>query len=262
MKPKFLLLFLFLSFIAKAQTNELLEEIKETKNNKLIEFIEKQEPVFNELESYLKEIAKEEFNAKYDSINSLKFDKLMRFYIQIELNSRGLYKISKSRKQLILLSDYLETRLENVDKLYAAFISKRFEEKEILEKTDILQFNETPLDSIIEIRPVYEPCKENADVDLCTVDYIRKKVANSLYPPEIREIGNIKLKTIAQIIINKSGHIAFATIKESCGYFEYDMELIRVFNKVFINDKFIPAQQNGKIVKCRYALPVTFQIEY
>ncbi len=262
MKPKFLLLFLFVTFIAKAQNNELLEDIKETKNAKLMEFIEKQEPVFNELESYLKEIAQEEFNAKYDSINSLKFDKLMRFYLQIELNSRGLYKISKSKKHLILLNDYLETRLENVDKLYATFISKRFEEKGLTEETDVILFKDTPLDSIIEIRPVYEPCKGNPDENLCTADYIRKKVGKNFSVPDIRDIGNVKLKTVVQIVINKNGRIAFATNKESCGYFEYDMELIRVFNKAFINDKFIPAQQNGKIVKCRYALPVTFQIEY
>ena len=129
MKPKFLLLFLFVTFIAKAQNNELLEEIKKTKNAKFIEYVEKQELVFNELESYLTEIGQQEFNAKYDSINSLKFDNLLRLYQQMDSNTSSLYTITKKREIKELSIDYIETRLEHIDYLYAAFSAKRFVEK-------------------------------------------------------------------------------------------------------------------------------------
>lgn len=243
-----------LSFIAKAQNHTLLEEIKKTKNTEFIEYIDKQELLFNELESYLKEIGQQEFNAKYDSINSLKFDNLLRLYQQLDSNSSSLYTITNKREIKELATDYLETRLENIDYLYSAFSAKRFVEK----KED----NNISKDSIIEKLPVSEKCVGLPDESNCTADYIRKKLANNCNTPSLREINQSVLKTFTDFVINKNGEIVFPTISKSSGNFEFDMEVIRVIAKKYKNDKFIPAKQNGKVVKCKYSLPVTIQIEY
>lgn len=255
MKPKFLLLFLFVTFIAKAQNNELLEEIKKTKNAKFIEYVEKQELVFNELESYLTEIGQQEFNAKYDSINSLKFDNLLRLYQQMDSNTSSLYTITKKREIKELSIDYIETRLEHIDYLYAAFSAKRFVEKK--------DENDTSKDSIIyEKTPVFEKCAGSPNENMCTADYIRKKLANNCNTPRLREINQSMLKTHTAFVINKNGEIVFPTISKSSGFFEFDMEVIKVVAKKYKYDKFIPAQQDGKVVKCKYTLPVAIQIEY
>lgn len=253
MKAKLIFFLLLSTFVGIAQTNTIIKEIKETNNQKLIEYVEGQDKVFDELESYLKEISQQEFKSINDSINGLKFSKLMGFYYQLSRNSAKSYSAPESKNQYVLLNRYMVTRLKTVDSLYALFTTKRIDEKVAPENNTVLSVN----DSGIEIRPIYESCKGTPDEKTCTFDFIRKKLANNYEVPELREIGNQKLRTAIQFVITKNGQIAFASNSSSCGYFEYDMELIRVFNQKFANDKFIPAIQNGKNVNCRYVIPLT-----
>jgi len=257
MKSKIVVLILLSAFIVKGQTNALKKEIKETNNQKLIAYVERQDKVFAELESYLKEISQQEFKSINDSINGVKFSKLMGYYYQLNRNAAKSYSAPESKNQYSLLDNYIVTRLKTIDSLYAIFTSKRVEEKVPYSTNTVLSVN----DKGIEVQPIYELCKGTPDEKTCTFDFIRKKLANNYQTPDLRELGNQKLKTVVQFIISKKGQIAFASNSSSCGFFEYDMELIRVFAEKFANDKFIPAIQNGKNVNCRYAIPMTVVIQ-
>ncbi|MEC4003757.1 hypothetical protein OX283_003745 [Flavobacterium sp. SUN052] len=252
MTTKLIVLFLLTAFFSMAQTNAIKKEIKETKNQKLIEYVDSQDRIFDELENYLKEINQQEFKSINDSINGVKFSKLMGFYYQLSRNAAKSYSAPESKIQYVLLDRYMVTRLKTVDNLYALFTSKRVDEKVVSENNLVLSVN----DNGIEIQPIYESCKGTPDEKTCTFNFIRKKLANNYEVPELREIGNQQLRTAIQFVITKNGQIAFTSNSSSCGYFEYDMELIKVFNQKFANDKFIPAIQNGKNVNCRYVIPL------
>jgi hypothetical protein len=260
MKAAFILIFLLLSFVSKAQIKDITEQIKDTDNQKLMENIQKQDKVFEELESYLKEIGQQEFNASKDSINAVKYSKLLLFYNQLNANYHANYKAAKYKNEYRLVDDYIAIRLKRVDSLYTLFTSRRFEEK-----TPSVQPSENSVlslnDTLVEKQPIYESCAGTPDEKLCTADFIRKKISNFFESPELREIGKQQLKSFVQFVINKKGEVVFASNSKSCGYFEYDMEFIRIFSTKFTKDKFIPAYQNGKNVNCRYAMPITIMVQ-
>ena len=173
MKSKIVILLLLSVFFGKAQTNAIKKEIKETNNQKLIEYVERQDKVFEELESYLKEISQQDFKSINDSINGAKFSKLMGFYYLLNRNSAKSYLAPQSKNQYILLENYTVNRLKTIDSLYAIFTSKRVEEKVPSETSTVLSVN----DSGLEIQPLYELCKGTPDEKTCTFDFIRKKIS-------------------------------------------------------------------------------------
>lgn len=261
MKPTIILFFLLLSGSIQAQYNDIISQIKDSKNKKLAEYVDKQELVFNNLESYLTEIGQQEFNASKDSLSASKFTKLLDFYNQISNNAAVYERAPNSKIQFRWKEEYTEARLKRVDSLYSLFTSKRFEEEPEFPVQENSAFIFSPTDTFIEKTPIHESCVGAANDKLCTADYIRKKVANTYEIPELREIAAQKLKTDIQFVINKNGALTYICNAKSCGFFEFDMEFIKLLVTKFSKDKFIPAHQNGKNVNCRYRLPITFMKE-
>ena len=259
MKSTFILTFLLVSFVGKAQLTDVIKQIEATRNKKLIENIQNQDQVFEALGSYLKEIGQEEFNARKDSINASRFSKLLVFYNQLDENIQTNYKAIKSKSENRLVDAYMSVRMKGVDSLYALFTSRRFVEKTAT--VNATENNVVPSnDVLVERRPIYELCAGTPDEQLCTANFITKKLGNNYSTPSLRDIDAQKLKCIVQFVINKKGEIVFATNAKSSGYFDYDMESIKVFAKNFAKDKFIPAFQNGKNVNCSYAVPITIMV--
>jgi protein TonB len=77
---------------------------------------------------------------------------------------------------------------------------------------------------------------------------------NLVYPENAREQG---LEGVVKIsfIVEKDGRVSGATILKSSNVAELDMEAIRVVKKM---PRFAPGRINGKAVRCRVTLPITF----
>lgn len=80
---------------------------------------------------------------------------------------------------------------------------------------------------------------------------------NIRYPKKSLK-NNSQGKTIISFIINNDGSITDINIEKSCGDKLLDKEAKRV---VSIMPKWKPGKQNGKAVRTKYVIPVTFQLQ-
>ncbi len=76
---------------------------------------------------------------------------------------------------------------------------------------------------------------------------------NLRYPEEAAEKG-LEGKAIVNFIVNKDGSISDVTIAKSAGEL-FDAEAIRVVSEM---PKWIPGEDHGIKVRCRFALPINF----
>ena len=85
---------------------------------------------------------------------------------------------------------------------------------------------------------------------IALVEYLSKSIK---FPKE-KEKENVRARVVASFTVDKDGSITDAKIVKSQGE-AFDNEALRVINGM---PKWIPGTQNGKAVRVKYILPVTF----
>lgn len=85
---------------------------------------------------------------------------------------------------------------------------------------------------------------------IALVEYLSKNIK---FPKE-KEKGNVRARVVASFTVDKDGSITDAKIVRSQGE-AFDNEALRVINGM---PKWIPGTQNGKAVRVKYILPITF----
>lgn len=85
---------------------------------------------------------------------------------------------------------------------------------------------------------------------IALVEYLSKNIK---FPKE-KEKENVRARVVASFTVDKDGSITDAKIVRSQGE-AFDNEALRVINGM---PKWIPGRQNGKAVRVKYILPVTF----
>lgn len=128
---------------------------------------------------------------------------------------------------------------------------------EVVEPTEIIE--DVPFTSV-QNKPVFKGCEglseeENAK---CFDRKIRKLIQRHFNASLASELGlsSGKKRISTQFIINKEGNVT--DIKVRAPHPKLKKEAQRIVNKI---PKFTPGRQNGKAVKVRYTLPITFNVE-
>lgn len=259
MKKIFLSVLLVLSFVSLAQENNIINDIKKIKNKELAKAFATQDVVFNEIELFLnpKEVTKN------DSLLS-SVEILSELYNSINKNNSAFYALKLDKKEVELLDSYYEYRLEKIDSLYKPFLTKQTTaSKQKTETPTVTKIESTKTEDtkIIESAPSHESCiNSELGVNKCVQNIILNKVRNNYNVPEYRTIGIPQLKVFLNLNINKAGKLETEKVLRSSGYFEYDMEAIRVMSIIKKNITFIPAHSNGKPVNCSYVIPINVAI--
>lgn len=123
-----------------------------------------------------------------------------------------------------------------------------------------LPLPEAPDDGIEEIfdfvqqKPLFGGCEDDA----CSVKELMKYLGTHIKYPNIARENNIKGRVTAQFVVERDGTISDISILRGIGG-GCDEEVSRVLKKM--NEKILwkPGLQNGKEVRVRYRLPVTFK---
>jgi len=123
-----------------------------------------------------------------------------------------------------------------------------------------LPMPEEPKDDIDEIhnfvqqKPRFGDCKD----DVCTERELMKYLGKYIKYPTIALENGIHGRVTAQFVVEKDGSVSqidiVRTIGGGCG-----KEVARVINKMNDQVSWEPGMQNGKPVRVRYTLPVTFK---
>lgn len=79
---------------------------------------------------------------------------------------------------------------------------------------------------------------------------------NVIYPMSARQNG-IQGRAVCQFVVNKSGDLVDFVVVKSSGDSSLDQEAVRVLSSM---PKWTPGRSNGKIVRVKYTVPVTFKI--
>ncbi|MFI0426997.1 MAG: energy transducer TonB [Flavobacterium sp.] len=264
MKKLFLLVLLAISIVSIAQEKNVINDIKKIKNKELAKAFATQDIVFDEIENFL---ISEEIN-KNDSLQS-SIEKLSESYNSISKNNSAFYALKLNKKEFELLDNYYIYRLQKIDSLYKPFLTKQTaSNKQKTDESKTTKVEETKVENttieetkIIESAPSHESCiNSELDVNKCFQNIILNKVRNNYNVPEYRTIGVPQLKLFLNLNINKTGKLETKNILRSSGYFEYDMEAVRVMSIIKKNITFIPAYSNGKPVNCLYVIPINVAI--
>ncbi|NHM04283.1 energy transducer TonB [Flavobacterium celericrescens] len=259
MKKLFLLVLLAISIVSIAQEKNVINDIKKIKNKELAKAFATQDIVFDEIENFL---ISEEIT-KNDSLQS-SIEKLSELYNSISKNNSAFYALKLNKKEFELLDNYYIYRLQKIDSLYKPFLTKQTaSNKQKTDESKTTKVEETKVEEtkIIESAPSHESCiNSELDVNKCFQNIILNKVRNNYNVPEYRTIGVPQLKLFLNLNINKTGKLETKNILRSSGYFEYDMEAVRVMSIIKKNITFIPAYSNGKPVNCSYIIPINVAI--
>lgn len=264
MKKLFLLVLLAISIVSIAQEKNVINDIKKIKNKELAKAFATQDIVFDEIENFL---ISEEIT-KNDSLQS-GLEKLSELYNSISKNNSAFYALKLNKKEFELLDNYYIYRLQKIDSLYKPFLTKQTaSNKQKTDEPKTTKVEETKVENttieetkIIESAPSHESCiNSELDVNKCFQNIILNKVRNNYNVPEYRTIGVPQLKLFLNLNINKTGKLETKNILRSSGYFEYDMEAVRVMSIIKKNITFIPAYSNGKPVNCLYVIPINVAI--
>ncbi len=134
------------------------------------------------------------------------------------------------------------------------------EEPVIAKAAPVLPLPEAPEDDIDELvrdfvhqKPWFGGCKE----DRCSDQELLKFLGKHIKYPSIALENGIKGRVTAQFIVERDGSISDITILRGIGA-GCDEEVIRVLEYMNKDILWQPGMQNGKPVRVRYRLPVTF----
>ena len=89
--------------------------------------------------------------------------------------------------------------------------------------------------------------------DVALMDFIRTSIS---YPKDAAEQG-LQGRVVLRFIIEKDGTISNCEVLRSASL-SLDTEALRVVNSM---PQWIPGKHKGKVVRVRYALPVTFRLQ-
>ena len=133
------------------------------------------------------------------------------------------------------------------------------EEVVVATATPVLPLPEEPKDDIDEILNFVQqkPRFGNCGDDLCTEKELLKYLGKFIKYPSIALENGIHGRVTAQFVVERDGSVSQIDIIRGIGG-GCDQEVSRVIHKM--NDKISwePGMQNGKPVRVRYTLPVTF----
>ena len=132
-------------------------------------------------------------------------------------------------------------------------------------EVDLIQGDPNGMDpGIVEAAPPEVPREGDAPVEVFTFveqmpefngnlnDYLNK---NLIYPKAAKD-AKIEGKVVVQFIVNETGSISNASVIKKIGW-GMDEEAIRVVSNM---PNWKPGKQNGRPVKTRYTLPITFKL--
>lgn len=152
--------------------------------------------------------------------------------------------------------DLIDTEVEVDDFIEETpFVDKPVEVK----PAPVLPLPDEPKDDIDEImdfvqqKPWFGGCKE----DLCSDKELLKWLGKHIKYPTLALENGIKGRVTAQFIVEKDGSISDISILRGIGA-GCDKEVARVIEIMNNDILWEPGKQNGKPVRVRYRLPVTF----
>ena len=82
-------------------------------------------------------------------------------------------------------------------------------------------------------------------------------MANNVKYPVIAQESGIQGRAVCQFIVNRDGSITDVEVVKSAGDPSLDKEAVRVMK---LMPKWKPGMQNGKTVRVKYSLPVSFRL--
>jgi len=153
--------------------------------------------------------------------------------------------------------DLIDTEVEEYDFIEeASYVN----EPVVAKATLVLPLPDEPEDDVDEIvrdfveqKPWFGGCKE----DLCSEQELMKFLGQHIKYPSIALENGIKGRVTAQFIVERDGSISDISILRGIGA-GCDREVIRVLEYMNKDILWEPGMQNGKPVRVRYRLPVTF----
>ncbi len=113
--------------------------------------------------------------------------------------------------------------------------------------------------NLVEQIPLFKPCQKSAisEQEECFTKEIRKHVRKNFNYPSKAYESNIQGRVFIQFVIDKTGKVDNLRIR---GPYKGDLleaEAERIIKKL---PKFIPGKHNGRDVKVKYGIPITFKI--
>ncbi len=186
----------------------------------------------------------------------------------IELSKKtDIAALKKEAKEIEQLSKELENRASTKEERDA--LKQKIQNfTDLLTKSDIIdanpgQVSNTNVYKAIEQMPRFEGDPNPAGnrrldkwSENALINYIYQNIQ---YPPQARKDG-LQGRVIAKFIINETGKLEDIEILRGIGG-GCDEEVLKVLNQMNQEKTWIPGQQDGKVVKLQYLLPVKFALQ-
>jgi len=137
---------------------------------------------------------------------------------------------------------------------YAMPITFRLKEGETIPvaKKDIVLVTEDDVIPIARMMPEEKPKFKGGEENDFT-EWVYKRLK---YPESARKKG-VQGRVIVQFVIDTEGKVTDVKILRGA-HFELDREVLRVVSK---SPKWTPGKQRGKLVRVKYAIPITFRLK-
>ncbi|WP_298140638.1 energy transducer TonB [Flavobacterium sp.] len=258
MKLKITFLFLISLFTVYAQSDKLENEFIKKGNKNLTDFMFNNRLVLSRIKSEIQESEKIPVSAQYDSIISQRFTILSNHYISMMKLHQLMEQVIKTREEAILVNNYYKFHLTTIDSTYRLLINRKKIDSAYDAKIKLEPKN---LNSTSNYKPPLHASCINSPIgeSNCTQNIIRNEVMESYEFQNFRTINVDELRIEINYSINSKGQIVNPFILTSSGFFEYDMEALRVF-KYTSSLTFTPGLQDGKPVNTRFTIPIVIPL--
>ena len=170
--------------------------------------------------------------------------------VSIEVSTRR--RVKRTRKNATAIGGLnASTKVENVKKNTLLVGSLELEDN--AETIDKIPFN------LVEEVPLFNKCKNVPLVkqSRCFEDNVAKHVQRNFKYPEAALNNGIEGRVLVQFTVNQNGGISDITMRAPQGTELLKEEAKRIINKL---PKFTPGKHNGKTVKVKYGIPITFKL--
>jgi TonB family protein len=151
--------------------------------------------------------------------------------------------------------EFVAPRIENLENEYPDEIPPPIMDSRI---NELVTYDDIRAEAI---EAPYEPDKVFDVVDempeFLPKGQLANFIADNLVFPENAKVEGSEGSVMISFIIEKDGRVSNATILKSSNVAELDMEAIRMVKTM---PRFAPAKINGKTVRCRLKLPITFSL--
>ncbi|OSY88362.1 hypothetical protein WH52_06265 [Tenacibaculum holothuriorum] len=170
--------------------------------------------------------------------------------VSIEVSTRR--RVKRTRKNATAIGGLnASTKVENVKKKTLLVGSLELEDNS--ETIDKIPFN------LVEEVPLFDKCKNVPLVkqSRCFEDNVARHVQRNFKYPEEALNNGIEGRVLVQFAVNQDGSVGEIRMRAPKGTELLKEEAERIINKL---PKFTPGKHNGKIVKVKYGIPITFKL--